>query len=166
MFETRPDFEQRVPSAIAMEGSRYWHAMVLSSNLPWYLLRHRSQTAESGFSITQTTAIAWDSTLRGVLETIDPDWVVDLCILAPLDESGDWTLRRVTEVWLATPQEKLDTGPLLFRLRGGASLLNTHLQPVSSSIVSRTLLIRLPECGPAGPLHGPGPSLRRQDPPI
>lgn len=144
MFETRPDFEQPVPPAIAMDGSRYWRAMVLSSNLPWYLLRYRLRADEDGSGITQSTAIAWESTLRSALETIDRDSIVDLAILAPNDASGEWTLRRVTEVWLSTPEETQDTGPLLFQLQDAASLLSTHLQPVSSASTPRTLLFRFP----------------------
>jgi hypothetical protein len=138
MFETRPNFEQPVPLPIAMEGSRYWRAMVLTVNLPWYLLRHRLATAEGG--ITQTVAIAWESTLRSALEGGDERSVIDLHIIAPTGESGDWTMRRVAEVWLPSPEEMQDTGPLLFRLHGDASLLSSYLTPASSAPSKRTLL--------------------------
>jgi hypothetical protein len=141
MFETRPQFEQWIPPSLGMEGSHYWHMVVLSSNLPWYLLRYQLRTDDDE-SITQTTAIAWESTLRSVLETLERDSAVDLSIMTLDYEVGAWSLRRVTEVWLAGPNDKEEAGPLLFRLHGSSQLLSTHLEPVSSPGAQRTLLAR------------------------
>lgn len=137
MFETRREFEQPVPRPIATEGSRYWRAMVLSINLPWYLLKHKLQTAEG--VVTQTVAIAWESTLQGVLEDSDESSIIELDIIAT-GEDDRWTMQRVAEVWLALPEEMQDTGPLLFRLQGASSLVTSYLEATNGAPNQRTLL--------------------------
>lgn len=141
MFETRPPFEQWVPPSIGMEGSHYWRMIILSSNLPWYLLRYQLRTDDEEL-ITQTTAIAWEATLLNVLQNLERDSVVDLSIMALDYERGAWSQRRVSEVWLAAPQEKEEAGPLLFRLQDTSELLSTHLTPVSGYSPQRTLIAR------------------------
>lgn len=129
-----------MPPALADDGSRYWQAMTLSHNFPWYLLKHRLQV--EGLEFAETTAIAWESTLRAVLENNAPRSIIALLIVAPDLETGHWSLRRVSEVWGAAPQETRDNGPLLFRVKESPSLLNSRLKPVTNPGTHRDLLAR------------------------
>ena len=142
MFETRPDFEQWVPAPIATKGSHYWRLVVLSSNLPWYLLSYRVRTDDDDMFLIETCAIAFESTLLTVISSLERESIVGLSIMVPDYEVGGWSLRHVTEVWIAAPQETQDAGPLLFRLQDAPELLSTHLEPVNDSSTQRTLLAR------------------------
>lgn len=140
MFETRPEFQQTVPSFFTGDGSRYWSAIAITVNLPWFVLRCR-QTADVGCFI-QTIAVASDLALRGILEAAESSAIVDLCTIA-LEPGGDgWSMRRINEVWLASPVESEETGPLLFRVAGSTAFLSSYLRPVQQICPDRTLLIR------------------------
>jgi len=140
MFETRPEFEQAIPAFFAKEGSRYWQAMAISVDLPWYLLRYRQASDEGCF--TQTLAVAWESGLRSLIGGSGID-LIDLSIVALDGGSGGWTMRRVSEVWSASEDEAQETGPLLFLLAAETSLLSSHLQQVQRTCPDRTLLVRI-----------------------
>lgn len=145
MFETRPEFQQTVPLFFTGDGSRYWNAIAITVNLPWFVLRCR-QTADVGCFI-QTIAVASDLALRGILEAAESSAIVDLSTIF-FEPGGDgWSLRRITEVWLASSVESEETGPLLFSVTGSTTLLSSYLQPVRQTCPDRTLLIRISSAG-------------------
>lgn len=145
MFETRPEFQQTVPAFFANDGSCYWNAMAITANLPWYLLRYRQRTDEGCF--IQTIAVASEPALRGILQAAEASSIMDLTAIFLETGGSGWSMQRILEVWLASPVETEETGPLLFCATGTTSLLSSYLQPVRQTCPDRTLLIRISSLG-------------------
>lgn len=139
MFMTTPDFEQWVPSALAPDGATYWRVMSLVNRVPWYLLtyRHPEGTVE-------TMAVAWETTLKELIEVLGGASVVNLhCIAPSADEAGEWKVKTVSELWLPTEDEARDTGPLLFAVVGEDDLYDSHQSKVTSREGLRKVLLRV-----------------------
>jgi hypothetical protein len=141
MFITTPSFEERVPKGIAVPESRYWQAVLLSNDAPWYLLAHTVE--EPGYPpVTQTLAISWELVLRDVLEAIGTSSVVSLgCVTCADGDPGDWTLRPINELWAAALEEVTETGPLLMRYEGEDVLRDWFQEVVSDEYEGRELLL-------------------------
>ena len=139
MFVTTPDFEQWVPPGLGPPQWRYWRAVTLSCETPWFLLTHIA--VEDDCSAIQTVAVAWESTV----ETAEPGSVIGVLCLAPSrDRGGDWYVKRASELWLPSVGEESETGPLLFGLRGEPALYDSyHRRVANANNTSRQLLLRM-----------------------
>lgn len=143
MFVTTPEFKQWVPPGLGPPEWRYWRAMTLANETPWYLLTHR--TVEDDCSAIQSIAVAWESTLRLLVETAEVGSVIGLLCLAPSDSAvGDWSVKRASELWLPSEGEERETGPLLFGLDGQSVLYDSYHRKVARADASRRLLLRMP----------------------
>jgi hypothetical protein len=142
MFVTTPEFEQLVPKGLGSPHCRYWRAVPLSSETPWFLLQHRTLEGES--TAIQTVAVAWESTLRQLVETAEPDSVVCVLCLAPSRSGGHgWSVKRASELWLPSESEVHETGPLLFGTDGEPALYDSYHRAVATVDPRRRLLIRV-----------------------
>ena len=110
--------------------------------MPWYLLTYRRK--ESDCDLIETTAIAWESTLKNLVEQLEAEAVLDLhCIKPAPDGAGRWVIRRVSELWLPADDELQDAGPLLFGTEGDADLYDSHHSKVARTGKHRTALLRI-----------------------
>lgn len=94
MFITAPGFVQHLhPSQVAPRQT-HWPAITLALERPWYLLVY--DVSYQGQKVSQTSLVAWDSTLVDMLAQIP---VQDLRGIARLDrrrEAGpSWALQWV-----------------------------------------------------------------------
>lgn len=142
MFVTRPTFEQRVPLGLGDDSCRYWRAVMLSAESPWFLLSHIS--SEEAHAVVQTVAVAWETTLLALVEAIGSESVVALRYVATSTAlKGGWTMRAVAELWTASEAEVDRTGPLLIRFRNETDLLDCFQGKVTGAHEGRKLLVRI-----------------------
>lgn len=141
MFVTAPGFEELIPKEIGGDEARYWTAVMLSAETPWFLVTFWQKEHELAW--TQTVAVAWETTLLSVFESATAKEVFSISRLArDHAPEGPWLLREVAELWIPLESEANETGPLLFRVVGGSSLRDTFGGEVPESQEGRRLLFR------------------------
>jgi len=142
MFMTTPELEHRLPEIAGVGDHRFWTAVLLSNESPWFLLTY-SIRDDGGRAISQSIAVAWESALLDVLNSFDATHLVSLRVLNQKNGApGDWVADRVTELWLSGPHESSHCGPLLFHFEGAATVCNAFRQRPHGSAQGRELLHR------------------------
>lgn len=142
MFVTTPDLAIPVPHELREPAMDYWAAFRLSNESPWFLIT-LAQNDENGL-LTQTVGVAWESTLRSLIETSVGHPVLAIRRLSASDRgAGDWTMQDITEVWRPAPSEEEETGPVLLRVATESGLRNSHHKPVTREVPGRCLLARI-----------------------
>jgi hypothetical protein len=140
MFVTKPGLELWVPPGIAAPGENYWSAVLLGVDLPWFLLTVWQQDGKTRCS--QTIAVAWESTLRQLIETADPGCIAAVnCVFRAPSGPARWQMHDVAEVWIPSQEEASDRGPLLFSLADRTGLFDSHCAPVNDDVLGRRLLV-------------------------
>ena len=158
MFITAPGLVQHLhPSQVAPRQT-HWPAITLALERPWYLLVH--QVSCNGHKRSQTSLVAWDTTLLDLLARIP---VADLSGIARLNRrrgaGPSWALEWISALWAPAPGEPLALGPLLFTLGTDPQLRNTDLLPVGEA-AGRRLLYAAVRARPAGPGSADHPARR------
>jgi hypothetical protein len=144
MFVTRPGFERTFPPKLIDPGSRYWLAAELSTGAPWYLMTYWV-LPDTRDAHLQTVAIAWETTLIGLVEEVGPLLVVAINRLELKSKSsGGWSIENVQELWLPAKDELKDVGPLIFKTAENASLTGMLSGQVERDHLGRRCLIRFP----------------------
>jgi hypothetical protein len=129
MFVTRAQFEQHVPAGIAVPDNRYWRAVGLTLQTPWYLCVLQASDKVP----PQTILVAWESDLQGLLTAEGDSSVV---AIARLDIEGSnqarWGMRWVRRIWLAAHDELEETGCLVFQFDDEAAVRDEMLRILRS----------------------------------
>jgi len=129
MFVTMPHFEQNMPLNLVGPGQKYWQAVTLSVESPWYLFVYEAQYGQR--KEPQTTLVAWEATLLAILEGIPP---ADRKGVARVEKERNpgtqWNVRWVETIWAPAPEEVEETGLFLLQLEGDPEVRDAHLQPV------------------------------------
>ncbi|QRR36299.1 hypothetical protein JNX00_10740 [Hydrogenophaga sp. YM1] len=154
MFVTAPGLVQHLHPAQVAPRQTHWPAITLALERPWYLLVH--QVSCNGQKRSQTSLVAWDTTLLDLLARIP---IADLSGIARLERRHDagpsWALEWIGALWAPAPGESPALGPLLFQLGQDPQLRSTDLLPVGEA-AGRRLLYEAARARPAG--EDPGPS--------
>ncbi|WP_322469603.1 hypothetical protein SOM08_20250 [Hydrogenophaga sp. SNF1] len=149
MFITAPGLVQHLHPTQVAPPQTHWPAITLALERPWYLLVH--EVACNGRKLSQTSLVAWDTTLLDLLAHIP---VADLSGIARLGRrrgaGPSWALEWIGALWAPAPGESPALGPLLFQLGTDPQLRNTDLQPVGEA-AGRRLLYEAVRARPAGP---------------
>lgn len=142
MFVTRAGFEQPMPAAPCQPDSKHWHAMTLSSNTPWFLAVTKIKVKRRFF--VQTTALAWEWSVVGLVENAPPGTLLSLHYISPRENVGDgWTMSRISELWIPCRDELSQTGPLLLRFAGKDGLYDCYATDARGENPDRRLLLRI-----------------------
>ena len=142
MFVTKADFEQAMPPALCPPDTKHWHAMALSSHLPWFLVVTKVKVKRRSF--TQTTALAWEWSVIGLVESAPPGTILSLHYISPsLTRIEGWTMSRVSELWHPSKEELSQTGPLLLRFADKDGLYDCYETDVRGENPERRLLLRI-----------------------
>ena len=148
MFVSIPAFEQHVPQGLAPADHKHWLAVMLSNQAPWFLLTHAIG------NLTQTVAVAWESTLLSLVEMVGSQSVLSVRLMIPdASGAGSWAMKEVIEVWSPSDDERPMTGPALLRLAGDDVLRDSFLTELSSESSGRQLVFRT--ASGSGTSHGP-----------
>ncbi|CDN90380.1 MULTISPECIES: hypothetical protein [Hydrogenophaga] len=138
MFITAPGLVQHLhPSQVAPRQG-HWPAITLALVRPWYLLVY--DVSYNGQKLSQTSLVAWDTTLLDLLARIP---VADLSGIARLhrrrDAGPSWALEWIGALWAPAPCESPALGPVLFQLGQDPQLRTTDLLPVGQAPGRRLL---------------------------
>lgn len=131
LFVTMPHFEQSMPSNLVGPGQKYWRAVTLSVESPWYLFVYEAQYGQQ--KEPQTTLVSWESALLEILECIP---AADRKGIARVEKERNpgtqWNVRWLETIWVPAAEEADATGLFLLQLEGDPQLRDAHLQPVPS----------------------------------
>jgi hypothetical protein len=116
MFVTIPQYELEVPQPLAGPEDRYWGAVNLASDVPWFLFTYAVDYGQ--VKLRHTSAVTWAPTLVELLALVPPALRGGLALLSRADEQREpWRLNWVEELWTARAQNE-STEMLLVRLAG------------------------------------------------
>jgi hypothetical protein len=130
VFVTMPHFEQFMPRDLVGPNQKYWRAVTLSVETPWYLFIYEAEY--EGQKVPQTTLVAWESTLLDSLTGIPER---DRRAVARLEKERRpgfrWSMAWIETIWAPAPEEQEETGVLLLQLAGDTQVRDAHLAPVA-----------------------------------
>ena len=90
--------------------------MLLSAESPWFLVTYRAQGPDL-FSMIQTIAVAWEKTVIELIDGLGRDCILGIRVLVPQRPgAGQWLMKAIRELWLPSPDDEGETGPLLFAI--------------------------------------------------
>lgn len=140
MFITMPDFEMSIPMGLSPPTHKHWLAVGVSSPAPFFLLTYRVKVRRGQYR-DEMMAIAWEKTLKEVLET---PGLFAMSIYSISRMKGPPLIQRIEEVWIPSADETVHTGPLLFRIEGSFSLCDLLSDAaVPGGPDGRTLIFRM-----------------------
>lgn len=124
MFVSVPALEFEVPAGIApMSGARYWRAVQLSLQLPWFIAGF--EMADDRGPSRLTMCFAWDTDLVSSIQTIKRGRLLDLVCMVPpwRSPSGSWEARTIVAVHRAIGTDEGGEGEsYLFETSDGVEL--------------------------------------------
>lgn len=129
MFVTKTEFEEPMPPGLVGPGEQFWQAMTLSLRSPWFLFDYVMKCAE--IEVVQTTAIAWEITLLDVLRAVPSSahrGVSRVSLTSGVRQN--WSVQTIRDAWVSLPDESIDIGPLVFRLRDEECLRDSFMRPI------------------------------------
>jgi len=80
VFITAPGLVQHLHPSLVAPRQEHWPAITLAIERPWYLLVHR--VVCGGRVVSQSTLVAWDTTLMDLLSCMA---MADVCGMARLE---------------------------------------------------------------------------------
>lgn len=126
-----PHFEQLMPADLVGPNQKYWRAVTLSLEAPWFLLVHKAEY--EGHKVLQTTLVAWESTLLDILTGIPMADCIGIARVEKERRPGSlWVVNWIESLWTPAPDEVQETGVLLLQLAGDPQVRDAQLVPVSS----------------------------------
>lgn len=142
LFVTMPPFEQIMPRELIGPNQKYWRAVTLSLESPWYLFVYEAEFEDQ--RTPQTMLVGWESTLLDILASIPEE---NCLAIARMERRGDdaprWEMTWIQRIWAPTREETNETGLFLLELEGDPQLRDAHLQPVPNR-AGRKLLFGTP----------------------
>jgi hypothetical protein len=115
MFVSIPHLEQAMPAGLAPKGSRFWRAVELSVNLPWFVVT--VQTEDRDGHLIRSLLLAHDEDLFGLIEANPDDSLRALKQIlptAPGDPVSAWQSRDILRVWRVAGHAAGSPGELIF----------------------------------------------------
>jgi len=143
MFVTSPQFEQPMPLGLVPPGSRFWRALELSLNVPWFIVALRQHLGDA--PVLRNIFLSTDADLRAFLESDLAASVVSLGALVPPNygHKRQWKLQGIRRVWERDPARAPRHEPLVIESKEGRLFdAMTMLKPKLD--VELQLLIELP----------------------
>lgn len=130
MFVTSDAFVQFLHPSAVVSSQQYWRVVTLTLTRHWYLVVH--SVTHQGRQVPQTSLVAWEATLLGLLAEIPRK---DLMGIARLDwqagQRASWSLRWIEALWRSSESEARAIGPLVFTLDADPQVRNVELVPVA-----------------------------------
>lgn len=139
LFVTMPAAEHPMPAGLTMPGHRYWNAVTLSIEHPWFLFQYDVQYPDA--LVTQTTLVAWEEGLMQVLEAIPAERRRALHLMQQEKGSSEWALRRVRAVWAPGPQDQESGVLLVLQLNGDEICRDIFLEALPTSDGRRPVFV-------------------------
>ncbi|UJW79419.1 hypothetical protein [Hydrogenophaga sp. SL48] len=142
MFVTVPQFEQFMPRELIGPNQKYWRAVTLSLESPWYLFVYEAEFEDQ--RVPQTMLVGWESTLLDILASIPEGNCLGIARIQKHGEQvARWEMNWIQRIWAPTRDESNEIGLFLLQLEGDPQLRDAHLQPVQNR-AGRKLLFGTP----------------------
>jgi hypothetical protein len=152
VFVTMPHFEQVMPANLVGPNQKYWRAVTLSLESPWYLFVYDAEYGED--KVPQTTLVAWEATLLDILQGIPAANRKGLARLEKARRPGTrWQVTWIESIWAPAPEEAADTGLFLLQLEGDPHVRDAHLTPVGLREGRSLMYSAPPNAGPYSRSH-------------
>ncbi len=155
MFVSIPQLEQVMPAGLAPKGSRFWRAVELSVNMPWFVVT--VQTEDRDGHLIRSLLLAHDEDLFGLIEANPDDSVRALKQILPAepnDKASAWQSRDISRVWRIAGHAAGIPGELIFE--DASKQFSDGLGTIKGGAPNgKELVLQLPGFGPPG---GIGPS--------
>lgn len=139
MFITSNGFASFRHPSIAPHKQKHWTVVTRALEGPWYLVVY-DVTCRRGRRVSQTSLVACDDALVGLLETMN---AADIRSIGRFDRrhcSGSgWSLKWIHSVWTPGRGEARMVGPLLLRFEAEPMVRDALLRPVGESHGRRRL---------------------------
>lgn len=119
MFVTSPQFEQPMPLGLVPQGSRFWRALELSLNVPWFIVALRQSVGET--AVLRNIFLSTDADLRTFLESELAADAVSVGALVPPNYGSklQWKLCEIRRVWVRDPSNIRRHEPLIIESKQG-----------------------------------------------
>lgn len=128
MFFTENQFEQVLPPALANADEKAWLALSLSTEMPWFLFSFAVPCGDD--SLVRTMAVSWESTLMQLLRAVPASQHRGVSLVARKPGPAyAWEMHSVKIVWVASPSERTETGPLLLSLERDDLVRDITMKP-------------------------------------
>jgi hypothetical protein len=141
MFISSSAFEMPLPRPLYSRNERGWKAMTLGVECVWFLWSVQVPVEDG--SLSETMAIAWESTLIEVIRSTPREQHGALALVFKSDDRPQcWQLRQIEEIWLSSAAERGQTGLVVFRLEGEGVLRNVFLTSFEPAVGKRLLVYK------------------------
>lgn len=131
MFVTIPQYEFEIPQPLAGPEDRYWGAVNLAFDVPWFLFTYAVDYGP--VKLRHTSAVSWEPTLVELLALVPPELRGGLALLSKSDEQRQpWRLHWVEALWAAKDEDD-SRERLLVRLAGENCLRAPSLEHARKS---------------------------------
>lgn len=143
MFVTSPHFEQPMPLGLVSPGNRFWRAMELSLNVPWFIVALRQPIGDA--AMLRNIFLSTDADLRAFLESEMTTNIVSLGALVPPNYGPklQWKLHEIRRVWMRSSEPATRHEPLVIESKHGR-LFNAMTMQKARLNVELQLLLELP----------------------
>lgn len=115
MFVSMPQLEQAMPAGLAPKGSRFWRAVELSVNMPWFVVTVKTHDGDG--HLIRSLLLAHDEDLFGLIEANPGDSLRALKQILPAepnDRASAWQSRNILRVWRIVGHAVSIPGELIF----------------------------------------------------
>jgi len=144
VFVTMPTFEQWMQLQLVRPLNKRLRAVTLSLDTPRFLFAY--DVEREGHKLTQTTAIACESTLVDVVTSVPNSSRREICRVVK-DRDGAppyWRTRNLDVLWLSAKSEQASAGAVLFQLQGENCVRNVQMHEVAPA-EGRVVLFKSPQ---------------------
>lgn len=130
MFVSRPPFEFAVPDQLRSPGERYWRAIALSMQVPWYMATFESELDEGTY--VHSICFCWEVDLLAAIDEASPSALRSLqMVRPPRGRQAAWSMCPIARIWRLVGSPTLGESHFIFEDEKG-----TCLCPMSGSEVA------------------------------
>jgi hypothetical protein len=128
MFVTNPQYELEIPQPLAGPDGRYWGAVDLAVDMPWFLLTYAVDYGP--MKLRHTSAVTCEPMLIELLALVPRHLRGGLALFSRQHEKHEpWRCQWVEALWSAEGDNE-SPGKLLVQLAGDSYLRTPSLEPV------------------------------------
>jgi hypothetical protein len=121
MFVSRPPYEFPVPDQLRGPDERYWRALAMPTNLPWYIATLESLVR--GKTYVNSMCFCWETDLLDAVRGAPATVLVSLqMVRPPRAKEPAWSMRPIARIWRLIDGARSDDPYLVFEDVDGVCL--------------------------------------------
>lgn len=144
MFVSVPQLEQAMPPGLVPTGSRFWRAVELSVNMPWFVVTVQTEVGDG--RLIRSLLLSHDEDLFGLIKANPDDSLRALTQMIPA-ETGEsvraWRSRSILRIWRPVGRASGYPGELIFE--DGSKQFSNGLGTIGGNVPrDKQLVLELP----------------------